>query len=160
MRGMTVSILAAAALSACAGRGGRPAAAPTDVRSGTTISDSAIVALETAKWERVNRGESADSTLYAEGFLTINYAPGGSVLSQMQPGRPVAPRLPLHPREPWRVTDVHVIRLGTNGAVVTYRAEGTPATGPPLRLLATSVWARRGGRWATVFYQATPAAPQ
>lgn len=52
-------------------------------------------------------------------------------------------------------SDLHVVRLGPDAALLTYRIDHHRE--PPVHTLRSSVWQRTGGQWRMVFHQATVA---
>ena len=59
----------------------------------------------------------------------------------------------LHGRS---VASQDVVRVGEDGALVTYRAVASRAAGAQSDALMTSVYAKRAGSWQLVLHQQTP----
>lgn len=62
---------------------------------------------------------------------------------------------------PWSsfsLEDVHVLPIGAEGGIVTYRAVAERAGGSTYDALMTSVYAKRDGAWRLVLHQQTPSA--
>src|SRR5215212_11512100 len=54
------------------------------------------------------------------------------------------------------LSDRKVLQITGDSALVTYKAEVTTGAGVTFRLLATSVYAREGDEWRSVFHQQSP----
>jgi len=62
---------------------------------------------------------------------------------------------------PWSsfsLEDVHVLAVGAEGGIITYRAVATRAGAFTYDALMTSVYAKRDGAWRLVLHQQTPSA--
>ena len=60
---------------------------------------------------------------------------------------------------PWasyRLLDVRVLRVGTGGRLVLYRALAKRASGVEYEALMSSIYVRRSDGWKMVFHQQTP----
>ena len=113
--------------------------------------ESMLVAKEKQKWEALKTGQFGSlPEMFADDFLSVGYAPDGTVRMTTKAQQTVAGKQQLPPAE-FTLSDFKVISANNDSAVVTYRAKG------PINLYATSVWAKRGGKWQTIFYQATMA---
>jgi hypothetical protein len=150
LRGMLIVLIAVPLASACG-------AASAEL--GESETRETITRLEQSKGRlfasSVEQRREA-LALYAPDYL--NVAPGfdGGVkrttLSELERAVPSWPELPP---DAFRIDDVVLIPVG-DGYVVSMRVSGSGVNGEPFSAWATSVWARRGGEWKTVFYQMTP----
>jgi hypothetical protein len=61
---------------------------------------------------------------------------------------------PSHPPATFELSDFKVVHPNSDAAIVSYRVTGKSF---PWKAYVTSVWARRQGKWTTVFYQASTA---
>jgi hypothetical protein len=62
---------------------------------------------------------------------------------------------------PWSsfsLEDVHVLPVGAEGGIITYRAVAKRAGESTYDALMTSVYAKRDGAWRLVLHQQTPSA--
>lgn len=117
-------------------------------------TESELQRLESAKWSAESLGnKEAFMALFADDFVSVEYGAdtqGGvtrKTRSELFSGAPLPPAA-------FDLTEWHFVHAGTNTVVVSYRVN---ALSFPWRAYATSVWTRRGGRWVTVFYQASTA---
>ena len=110
---------------------------------------SDLILKERQKWEALKAGRWLSlSDMFAEEFLSIGYEPDGSVRMTTK-AQSFSPDNKLPPGIDFSVSDFKVVMVGKDSAVVTYTASG------PIKVFATSVWAKRGREWKTVFYQAS-----
>jgi hypothetical protein len=120
--------------------------------SATVVANSieaTLVAKEKQKWEALkNGGWLSLKDMFAEDFLSIGYEPDGTVRMTTK-AQSFSQENRLPPGIEFALSDFKVISAGKDSAVVTYTATG------PIKVHATSVWAKRGEEWKTVFYQAT-----
>ena len=111
--------------------------------------ETLLIRLEKLKWDALKSGNmSSLSETFADDYQSIGYFPDGSVRMTTK-SQTLAAQNKLPPDINFVLSDFKVIFADKNSAVVTYLAEG------PIKVHATSIWAKRGKRWQTIFYQAT-----
>jgi hypothetical protein len=148
---LTAPLLLAAARAgalALATRGGGAAAEQDPTPLLVRLEESKWTALGSGRWKTVE-------PLYAESFVSISVGPDG-LLRTSNRAETFSPGT-SPPAAEFRLSHMRVLRAGPTAAVVTYTATGPlgfPVT--PMRLFATSVWARENSRWQTVFFHASP----
>ena len=110
--------------------------------------EATLIAKERQKWESLKNGQWLSlKDMFAEDCLSIGYEPDGTVkMSTRAQAFSQEGRLPSIE---FALSDFKVVWANKDSAVVTYIAAG------PIKLHATSMWAKRGKEWKTVFYQAT-----
>ena len=116
--------------------------------------DSELQRLESAKWDPSSLGgKEAFMDLFAEDFVSVEYGPDvhGGVHRKTRADVFSAP--PLPPAR-FELSEWKFIHAAADAVVVSYRVKGLSF---PWEAYATSMWARRGGKWRTVFYQASTA---
>lgn len=86
--------------------------------------------------------------MFAEDFLSLGYEPDGTVKMTTK-AQSFSRENRLPPGFEFTLSDFKVISANKDSVIVTYVAAG------PIKVHATSVWAKRGREWKTVFYQAT-----
>jgi hypothetical protein len=127
------------------------------LRTKAQPSDGELQRLESAKWDPSSLGpREAYMALFADDFVSVEYG------SDVQGGvhrktRAEVFSLPPLPPARFELSEWHFVRADPNVVVVSYRVKGLSFE---WHAYATSVWARRGDRWQTVFYQASTALPQ
>jgi len=130
-----------------------PASMPVSV-------DAELQRLEEAKWHPSSVGSSERfAALFADDFVTVEYGADihGAVYRKLNAKASMsspefAKLLQLLDQTQFNLSEWHFIHIGADGVVVSYRVTA-PALG--WNAYATSVWAKRGGRWQTVIYQAS-----
>jgi hypothetical protein len=116
--------------------------------TGSTMGKE-LIAKEKSKWDALKDGRWLSlREMFAEDFLSIGYEPDGSVKMTTK-AQSFSPENRLPPGIEFTVSDFKVVSAGKDSAVVTYIATG------PIKVHATSVWAKLGKDWKTIFYQAT-----
>ena len=112
-------------------------------------AETELIAKEKQKWDSLKTGTWNDlENMFAEDYRSIGYLPDGSV-RMVTKAQSFAPENKLPAGIGFVLSDFKVIFADKNSAVVTYIAQG------PIKVHASSVWARRGKEWKTIFYQAT-----
>lgn len=117
----------------------------------TEIETDALVELERNKWALAARSPAAFADLIAADFYAVEPGDSAQIPARRMNKDQVLARLPL-PIAEFEITDVRVVRPNSGAAILSYRVRGV---GGPFEAFATSHWARREGRWVTVFYQST-----
>lgn len=131
---------------------GASAAAPTD-------SDASLEKLERSKW--TPDGLKQIRPLLADDMLSVEYGFGAMPRTRrinmafMDAQPPPAPPPGMEPPR-FELSDFRFVHPSADTTIVSYHVKGLTM---PFDAYATSVWARRAGKWITVFYQATLTAP-
>ena len=113
--------------------------------------ESLLIYKEQEKWRLLAQGQiAALADLYAEDFINIGWTPTGMVRQTRQDAFAALDTLPRG-QAAARLSDLHVLQVNEQTAIVTYKVVAPFAT-----LWATSIWAVRDHTWKTVFYQASP----
>jgi hypothetical protein len=125
-----------------------PAAAQPDA------TEAELIRLETTKWEPSSLLNLKElMALFSDEMLSVDY---GSDLQAGVERRTWAEILGHGPLPSWKMKlgDWRVLRPAPDIAIVSYKVTGVSVQ---WKAYATSVWARRNGKWQTVFYQASTA---
>src|ERR1051325_6836401 len=123
-------------------------------------ADAELKRLEEAKWHPSSLGTfERFAALFADDFVTVAYGADihGAVYRKLDAktsmsGPQFAQLSQLLDQTHFDLSEWHFIHIGSDGVVVSYHVSA-PAIG--WNAYATSVWAKRRGRWQTVFYQAS-----
>jgi len=150
---MGAALLALFGSSGCA----PPAAAPSP-----GAVDSELQRLESAKWHPSSIGSrEAHLALFADDFVTVEYGADlhGGVerkigAKTLMSGNEAAGLFQFLDQTKFDLTDWRFIHADENVVVVSYHVS---ALSFAWKAYATSVWAKRGDRWQTLFYQASTA---
>jgi hypothetical protein len=117
-------------------------------------SDAEIQRLETSKWNPSSLGGREEfMSMFAEDFVSIEYGSDvqGGVHRKTRADVFSAP--PLPPAQ-FELSDWRFVHADPHVFIVSYHVNGVSF---PWQAYATSVWVHRGGKWQTVFYQASTA---
>jgi hypothetical protein len=111
--------------------------------------EAELVQRELAKWEALNAGRLINAALVGSGTVTTRFSDDGVVSLDFSTGSglPVDFKL-ISDSEPFTAKDFQLAQPNPETAVLRYKVESGWKKGS-----ATTVWARRDGRWATVSYQ-------
>ncbi len=110
--------------------------------------------LESAKWDPPSLGTpEAFMALFADDFVSVEYGSNTQAGVQRKTRAQVFGGGPLPPAK-FELSDWRFIHADSRTVILSYHVN---ALSFPWRAYATSVWANRGGRWTTVFYQASTA---
>lgn len=145
----------AASLAACrsASGGGTAGAAPAPAEVEATVR-----ALESAKWHPASIGRDSVKALFASDMLTVEYGadPMGLVYRSNVDPALLGQIYDALNATTFTLSEWRVLRPSPEVVLVSYRV-----TAPAMSwtAYATSTWARRDGRWQTIFYQASRAKP-
>jgi hypothetical protein len=146
MRRVAAAILLAA-LAASA-----PAPAPADdAGSGT---DAQLIRMEAVKWDPASLAHPLDlMAMFSDEMLSVEY---GADLQGGAERRTWREILAYGPLPAWKVKlgEWKAIHASPDVVVLSYKVTGVSVD---WKAYATSVWARREGKWRTVFYQASAA---
>lgn len=120
--------------------------------------EETLIAEERQKWE-LWKQKDVDKVegLYADDFLEVDVS-GRGVVAKAQAFQEVRDSdLVIHG---FSLSDFRVLRPSQDTAIVIYKATGSFSMKgqefPNVIIYASSAWANRGGKWLTVYYQATP----
>lgn len=117
-------------------------------------SDAEIQRLESSKWNATPAGgREAFMNLFAEDFVSVEYGSDVQGGVHRKTRADVFSGPPLPPAE-FELSDWRFIHADPHVFIVSYRVNGLSF---PWQAYATSVWVHRGGKWQTVFYQASTA---
>ncbi|MGI3184424.1 DUF4440 domain-containing protein [Nioella aestuarii] len=112
-----------------------------------------LLACESRVWEALVTGDAkADSAALSEDFLGVypdGFAAKDSHIGQLSDG-PTVLR--------YRLSQMRVMPLGSDHALLAYRAEYTRVgRGESEVMFVSSIWRRDGAGWINIFSQDTPA---
>ena len=155
MRVATVAVLVLAAII-----GASPAQNPPAKRSAREVQaerarefEQMLVDLEQRAWkEEKNHNAEFFRDVMADEFLAAE--PDGKRYTKAE----ALALIPTVQLSSFALTDMKVVRLGRDAAIITYRAqitgqwEGRQAT---YEFLASTAWVRRGTKWKMAFHQKT-----
>ena len=116
--------------------------------------DKDLIRLETTKWDPMSILHPIDlMSLFSDELLSVDY---GADLQGGAERRTWGEVLGYGPVPSWtmKLSDWKVLHPTPDVAIVSYRVTGVSMQ---WKAYATSVWARRNGKWQTVFYQASNA---
>lgn len=140
-------------VSACASMSAGSTSGPADIAR-------TLRPMEEGKWHPASLG-GVDKLreLFADDFVTVEYGPdvnGAVYRSEGAKKSLEGPLVEMLNKMSFTLSEWRWMRLSDDAVLVSYRV-----TEPTLRwtAYATSVWVRRGGKWETVFYQASKARP-
>lgn len=117
-----------------------------------------IVGLETETWEALKEsGAALIPFLSADCIMIFPGAPDLVSATSSPPLHDILTKQEMKPWESYRMKDVHVIPLGAEAAIISYkvRAERDDAE---YRAMVSSVWRDVGDGWRLVMHQQTPEA--
>lgn len=111
-----------------------------------------VLASERAVWDALVAGDAAtDAALLAPEFLGVyptGFAGRADHVAQLAVGPTVAA---------YALSDVRLVPLGPDHALLAYRADYTRAGGAgPEAMFVSSIWRRLGPGWINIFSQDTP----
>ena len=119
-------------------------------------TDAELVRLERAKWGDPAGALTPEAfgALFADDFVSVEYGaevPPVGVVRKTRAQVFAGP--PLPPAE-FELSEWQAIHAGPDVVILSYKVMGVTF---PWKAYATSVWTRRGGKWLTIFYQASTA---
>ena len=117
-------------------------------------TETELIRLESSKWDPASLLHPIDlMSLFSDEMLSVDY---GSDLQGGVEWRTWKEILAYGNLPLWKMklTDWRVLRPSPDVAIVSYRVTGVSVQ---WKAFATSVWARRDGKWQTIFYQASTA---
>lgn len=123
-------------------------------QAGGRVGDDALVTLEQRKWNPQGFSSHEEFVaLFADDFVSVGDGFDISAGVQRKTKAEVFAG-PPHPSATFELSDFKVVHPNSDVAIVSYRVTGKSFA---WKAYVTSVWARRKGKWTTVFYQASPA---
>ena len=117
-------------------------------------ADAELIRLESMKWDAASLLKPIElMSLFSDEMLSVEY---GSDLQGGVERRTWKEILAYGPLPSWKMQlgDWRVLHPSPDVAIVSYKVTGVSVQ---WKAYATSVWARRGGKWQTVFYQPSTA---
>jgi hypothetical protein len=117
-------------------------------------TETELIRLESSKWDPASLLHPIDlMSLFSDEMLSVDYGSDlqGGVERRTWKEILAFGNLPL-----WKMKlgDWRVLRPSPDVAIVSYKVTGVSVQ---WKAFATSVWARRDGKWQTMFYQASTA---
>ena len=117
-------------------------------------TDAELIRLESTKWDPASLLKPMDlMSLFSEDMLSVEY---GADIGGGAERRTWKEILAYGPLPSWKMQlgEWRVLHPSPDVAIVSYKVTGVSVQ---WKAYATSVWARRNGKWQTVFYQASTA---
>lgn len=151
--GMTFFASAQAPVHGTATPTGREPADPDTVIASADPDIAEVVRLEmaTLEWSRLNQSDQM-AAHHAEDWIGI---PNGPPMTRAEMMQDVG----TETLRSYKVSNVMTRRIAKDVVLVTYRMQQDGSTGAGVKWVplvqASSVWARRAGKWLAVFYQET-----
>ena len=142
MRPLLAAALFAAAAAPAWGAGAEPA------------PDAELMRMEAAKWQPASLAHPFElMSMFSDEMLSVEY---GADLHGGAERRTWREILAYGPLPAWTVKlgDWRTLHPSADVVILSYKVTGISVD---WRAYATSVWARRDGKWKTVFYQASTA---
>lgn len=138
-------------LTAVLGSAATAAPVPLDAKS-----EADLIALEKGKWDPSSLGDpKAMVSLFADDFVSVEYGADVNGGVKRKTKAEVFSGGPLPPAK-FELSDFKTIKPSADSVILSYHVHGLSFAWDAY---ATSVWAKRAGKWTTVFYQASTAAP-
>lgn len=116
--------------------------------------DAELIRMEGAKWDSASlRNPATLMSMFSSDMLSVDY---GAEIHGGVERRTWREILAYGPLPDWKVKlgDWRVLHPGADVVVLSYKVTGVSIE---WKAYATSIWARHGGKWETVFYQASTA---
>lgn len=121
---------------------------------GGSSGDDALITLEQRKWNpKAFSSREEFVALFADDFVSVGDGTDISGGVERKTRTEVFSG-PPHPAASFELSDFKVVHPNSDVAIVSYKVTGKSFA---WRAYVTSVWARRQGKWTTVFYQASTA---
>jgi hypothetical protein len=110
--------------------------------------------LERAKWGDPAGALTPEAfkALFAEDFLSVEYGAQSPPTAVERKTRAQVFSGPPLPPAKFELSEWQAIHASPDVVILSYKVTGVSF---PWKAYATSTWARRGGKWYTVFYQAS-----
>ena len=123
-------------------------------QSDTPLTDADLIKLESSKWDPASLLHPIDlMSLFSDEMLSVEY---GADLNGGVERRTWKEILAYGGLPSWKMQlgDWRVLHPTPDTAILSYKVTGVSVQ---WKAYATSVWAKRNGKWQTVFYQASTA---
>lgn len=130
------------------------AAAPAFAADPEPATDAELMRMETTKWQPASLAHPFElMSMFSDEMLSVEY---GSDLHGGAERRTWREILAFGPLPAWSVKlgEWRALHPSADVVILSYKVTGVSVD---WRAYATSVWARRDGKWKTVFYQASTA---
>ena len=120
----------------------------------TVYDERELIDLERRGWDALCTpgGPSFYSDLMTDDAVMVF---PGSVMTKQES---LAAMRSAKPWSTYRIEDPRVLRVGTGGRLVLYRAIAKRGSAEPYEALMTSIYVRRSDGWKMVFHQQSPVA--
>ena len=118
----------------------------------TVVDDRELFELERRGWDALSAPGAAAffADLMTDDAVMVF---PGTVMTKRES---LAAMTSARPWASYRLLDLRVLRVGTGGRLVLYRAVAKRAAGVEYDALMTSIYIRRSDGWKMVFHQQTP----
>jgi len=129
-------------------------ATPAPAAEGDAGIDAQLIRMETMKWDPASLMHPIDlMSMFSDEMLSVEY---GADLGDGAQRRTWKEILAYGPLPAWKMQlgEWRAIHASPDVVILSYKVTGVSVE---WKAYATSVWARREGRWRTVFYQASTA---
>ena len=118
----------------------------------TVVDDRELFDLERRGWDALSAPNAAAFFTELMTDDAVMVFPG-TVMTKRES---LAAMTSARPWASYRLLDMRVLRVGTGGRLVLYRAVAKRAAGAEYDALMTSIYVRRSDGWKMVFHQQTP----
>ena len=118
----------------------------------TAALEQTLIALEEQAWQALSQGTGAD-------FYQQNLAPDAVMVfpfGVMTREQTIASLQTAVPWSRYQLEEPHVLPLGEDSAILSYRATAQRTGEPPYVAYMTTVFVKHDGSWQTAFHQQTP----
>jgi hypothetical protein len=130
------------------------AAIPAAAQEGDRAIDADLIRMETSKWDPAALSNPVKLlSMFSDEMLSVEYGSDLQGKAQRRTWREILAYGPLPPLK-MQLGEWKVLHPSADVAILSYKVTGVTVD---WRAYATSVWARREGKWQTVFYQASTA---
>jgi len=118
----------------------------------TVVDERELIELERRGWDALSAPNAAAffGELMTDDAVMVF---PGTVMTKRES---LAAMTSARPWASYRIEDIRVLRVGSGGRLVLYRAIAKRATGAPYDALMSSIYVRRSDGWKMVFHQQTP----
>lgn len=129
-------------------------ALPLAAAAQSDATEAELIRLESMKWEPASLANVKElMSLFSEEMLSIDYGADVSGGVERRTWKEVLAYGPL-PDWKMKLSDWRAVHPSPDVVVLSYKVTGVSVK---WKAYATSVWARRNGKWQTTFYQASTA---
>jgi hypothetical protein len=130
------------------------AAVPAAAQEGDRAVDQELIRLESTKWDAGSLASPLKlMSLFSDEMLSVEYGADVQGKAERRTWKEI---LAYGPLPSWKVQlgEWRALHPSADVVILSYKVTGVSVD---WRAYATSVWARRDGKWQTVFYQASTA---